>query len=93
MEEEGLAAALASWATNAEIQALFLVGCTCVGAWVLFKWIMQIVFSTLWPFFVVVLILMLMPHWRKTMVKDVVPKHLETIRYIGQKFTNSTCNR
>ncbi|KAK9752471.1 hypothetical protein QE152_g4214 [Popillia japonica] len=90
-EEDNLGNVLFEWATNSEFQAIFLVGCTCVGIWVLIKWIMQLVFSVLWPFFLVVAILIVMPGWRRIVVKDVLPKHIETIKSFTHKFAlNST---
>lgn len=44
-EEDNLGNVLFEWATNSEFQAIFLVGCTCVGIWVLIKWIMQVLYG------------------------------------------------
>ncbi|KAK9752470.1 hypothetical protein QE152_g4214 [Popillia japonica] len=49
-EEDNLGNVLFEWATNSEFQAIFLVGCTCVGIWVLIKWIMQVLYACLLGF-------------------------------------------
>ena len=33
---------VSSYANNAEVQAIFLFGCTCIGAWMLFIWLLQV---------------------------------------------------
>lgn len=46
----------------------------------------------LWPFLAVIVILGVMPKWRKNLLNDIMPKSLINIRDVAYKFINNVNN-
>ncbi|CAH0551380.1 unnamed protein product [Brassicogethes aeneus] len=65
---------------NCETQAIILAGLCGVGAWVIFSWILQVILSILWPFFLFAAVLLAMPTWRRTLAQETLPRQLQILK-------------
>ncbi|KAF5280561.1 hypothetical protein FQR65_LT00312 [Abscondita terminalis] len=74
---------------DAETQAIIIAGLCSVGAWVIFKWIIQLIFSVLWPLFAIIGVMIIMPSFRKTLTYDILPKQIRVMKCITKRLLES----
>ncbi|KAJ3661200.1 hypothetical protein Zmor_005608 [Zophobas morio] len=80
--------------SNDEIQALFFVGLCCLGAWVLFSWLIQILRSILWiwPLLLVIGLLLAVPSLRIPLTQRIIPKQVDGFMQIIDRRYNGYRN-
>ncbi|XP_071054561.1 uncharacterized protein [Onthophagus taurus] len=91
---------------NEDTQALFLIGCTCVGAYTFLRWFMQVIsiivftirkifaifYSCMWPFICCVALVTYSPAWRELLLSNIFPKYYEMVKTATMNILNGNYN-